>query len=152
MSLILILIIAFFGLFGFASTESDIVVSTPVIVEVHPEEWDSVAVGEIEGVIVPEGFGADFGLPSPFWTPSVSDIIAAEEAIAEEEGELDHFRQYVGFTEVGDQKIYVNGFCNEEPNWRSQTVFVMDGGDCFFSASYNVDTGELDYFRFNGDA
>jgi hypothetical protein len=29
---------------------------------------------------------------------------------------------------------------------------VLDGGECYFSAVYNVDTSELENFAFNGDA
>jgi hypothetical protein len=93
-----------------------------------------------------------FGLPEPYWAPTANDIAAAESAIAAAEGDLEHYRQYAGFTEDGDRLLLVNGFCNAEPDWTSRIVFVMDGGECYFTAIYNVDTEELESFMFNGDA
>jgi hypothetical protein len=115
--------------------------------------WTVVEVGEVTGVIVPDTSAALFGIASDaYWTPSIVEIELAEAAILNEQGELDHVRQYAGVTEDGDQKVFVNGFCDDFGiDWQSEVVLVDDGGDCFFSALYNVDTDELEYFSFNGE-
>lgn len=121
--------------------------------------WEEVSVGEIQGVIVPEEaassllFGTypdlEFG---DYWTPTLMDVEAAEAAIAAEQGELDHMRQYAGFIEDGERKVFVNGFCDAlGVDWTTERVLVDDGGDCYFTAVYNVDQDELEMFRFNGE-
>lgn len=151
---IILIILAFFGVGTFAA--EPVAVSTvsavPAIVEELAEGWTLVEVEGVRGVIVAPEAGAAFGLSEPYWAPTVADVADAEVAIAEAEGVLDHTRQYAGFTEDGERKILVNGFCTEEPYWTHDIVMVMDGGACFFTAIYNADTAELESFRFNGDA
>jgi hypothetical protein len=151
---IILIIIAFLG-FGTVSQTTTVETVDPVITEVEgilADGWTLVNVNGVDGVIVAPEDAIGLGLAEPFWAPSVTDVFAAEAAIADSEGELDHYRQYIGFTENGDQKILVNGFCNPDASWTSQVVFVMDGGDCYFTGIYNVDTDELESFTFNGDA
>lgn len=116
--------------------------------------WAPVDVNGIEGVIVGEADGwmlIDNG--GLYWTPTLDDLEAAEAAIAETQGELDQRRQYVGFTEDGVAKVYINGFCDDlGSDWLTNPIVVDDGGDCFFSAVYNTETSELEWFTFNGDA
>ena len=40
----------------------------------------------------------------------------------------------------------------EVTDWTSQPVFVADGGDCFFSVSYEPASGSFEDLRINGDA
>jgi len=88
-----------------------------------------------------------------YWLPGLADIEAAELALSDEVGELDHDRQYAGYIEDGNRKIYINGFCDAPGvDWHERPVLVQDGGDCFFTTIYNVDAGELERFRFNGEA
>ena len=149
---IILLILAFFGLGTFA-TSSDVAMEPPATaVLVESGQWEMVTLDGIEGVIVAPTEVGGFGVPGPYWTPGQADIARVEEAILAAEGNLDHYRQYAGFTENGDPKILVNGFCNAEPDWTSQIVFVMDGGECYFTAMYNVDTERLESFTFNGEA
>lgn len=153
---IIMLILAFLG-FGFFSTGPDVAVSTvvpatEVVVEVPASGWALIEVDGVQGVIVPEDDASGFGLGDSYWTPSVVDVIEAEEAIVEAEGPLDHTRQYAGIVEDGVQKVLVNGFCSDEPDWMSEPIIVMDGGECFFTAIYNVETAELELFTFNGVA
>lgn len=160
-----ILAIIFVLIFGFFSTDVTAISSTPVVArptcaptttgcvdEVTDASWTTVTIGGVEGVIAPETVAADFGYEGG-WVPTVEQVTAAEAAITAEQGELDHDRQYVGFTEDGQQKIFVNGFCDSfDMDWQHTPILVMDGGDCFFGAAYNVETSELEWFSFNGDA
>lgn len=117
--------------------------------------WLPVSFEGFEGVIVPAEAVEDDGWfdSDEAWTPTDEDVIAAEDAIASEQGQLDHMRQYIGITYGGERKVFVNGFCDAfGQNWRAEIVVVMDGGECFFGATYNVETGELESFMFNGEA
>lgn len=120
--------------------------------------WRQITIGEIDGVILPAsdadrlaaGLFADG--PTEFWTPEIADIEAAEAEIARAEGELGHMRQYAGFVQDGERKIVVNGFCDDHGlDWRTTDIVgVDDGGDCYFTAIYNVETDALERFLFNG--
>ncbi len=126
---------------------------------VYPDGgWEEVTVGEIRGVILPMRaagslvHGARPEIPEEdYWTPVLADVELAEAAIAGDQGALEHMRQYAGFIENGERKILVNGFCDAfGVDWMSEPVRVDDGGDCFFTAIYNVDRDDLEMFRFNG--
>ena len=156
MSIIILVIIVLIGLFGFApSGEPDCVgdgegCAAPAAVVTS---WTPVTVDGIEGVVVAEGDGSLFVEADSWWTPSIADVAAAEEAITAAQGPLDHQRQYVGFIDNGEHKVLVNGFCDAFGlDWTTQPILVADGGECFFEAVYNVDTGELEGFQFNGEA
>lgn len=131
---------------------------TPASPEPSGWVWEEVSVGEIRGVIVPARdagslvYGTRPEIPDEdYWTPTLADVEAAEAAIAAEQGDLEHNRQYAGFTEDGERKIFVNGFCQSfSADWTREPVLVDDGGDCFFTAIYNVDRDVLEMFRFNG--
>jgi hypothetical protein len=114
--------------------------------------WEAVTVDGHEGVILSEEDALRFSWDAEdAWMPAVADIEQAEAAIREQEGDLGHKRQYLGWIVDGERVIYVNGFCDDlGRNWHVEYIAVDDGGDCFFSAMYNVDTDELEYFSFNG--
>lgn len=119
--------------------------------------WTPVTVNGITGVIVApnavDDFGLWFGTEVETWKPTLADVQAAEDVVTQDQGELTQFRQYAGFVEDGDRKILINGFCDTFGfNWYRSVVIVMDGGDCFFQAVFNVETGELERFAFNGNA
>lgn len=136
-----------------------VTVATAVIQPPDGREWEEVSVGEIQGVILPERaassllFGTYPDLEyDDYWTPTLTDVEAAEAAIAAEQGQLDHMRQYAGFVENGERKVFVNGLCDAfGTDWTSERILVDDGGDCFFTAVFNVDQSELETFRFNGE-
>lgn len=114
--------------------------------------WQPVQVGDIEGVIVTEDDGALFIGIEGHWTPTAAGIVDAEAAIAADHGLLDHTRQYVGYIEGGERKIFVNGFCDDFGiDWQTEPVLVDDGGECYFTAVYNLDAGELERFDYNGE-
>jgi hypothetical protein len=65
-------------------------------------------------------------------------------------------RQYLGFTENGEQLIFINAFCEhkwkDNDKWKSQFVFVFDGGDCYFQAIYNPSKHKFEKLFVNGVA
>jgi hypothetical protein len=149
---IILLILAFFGLGSFTSSTEVAIEPAATVVVVESDWWELVEVDGVQGVIVAPSDVAGFGLPEPYWSPTATDVVEVEKAISESQGELEHYRQYAGFTEDGERKILVNGFCNAESDWTSEIVFVLDGGECYFTAIYNVETAELESFMFNGEA
>jgi hypothetical protein len=129
------------------------------------DAWAPVTINGHEGVIVPvdetPSLLMETGIESEdYWMPSESDLQLAEDELEQHmsrspglgAGMLDAMRQYGGFIEDGERKIYVNSFCAEFDNWRSNVVFVLDGGACFWQAIYNVDTGEIEAIYVNFDA
>lgn len=156
-----ILILLIFGLVAFVQSD-DQAARAPVarVSPIDNEWWEPVKVDHVEGVIVPAGdaplFVNSLGLDldeDAYWRPTAADVEAAEGALAEEAGELEHKRQYAGYIEDGERKIFINGFCDTIGiDWRERPVLVDDGGDCFFTAIYNVERGKLERFRFNGEA
>lgn len=134
--------------------------SSPATVDIISDSgWETVTVGGSQGVIIPARdagalvHGTKPEIPDEdYWTPTVADVEAAESALLADQGALDHTRQYAGFVENGDRKVFVNGFCDTfSADWTREPVRVDDGGDCFFTAIYNVDRAELEMFRFNGE-
>jgi hypothetical protein len=67
---------------------------------------------------------------------------------------LDEYqRQYIGLERNGKQIIYGNYFCdNMGKNWRSEIVFVLDGGDCYFQVEYDVESGTFTKLLVNGES
>jgi hypothetical protein len=136
-----------------------VVAPTPAAVRSEGWEWEEITVGEITGVIVPEAAASSLLASTfpelrngDFWTPTLMDVEAVESAIAAEQGQLDHMRQYAGFIENGERKVLVNGFCDAMGiDWTTERVLVDDGGDCFFTAIYNVDRAALETFHFNAE-
>jgi len=158
--IVIIIILVVAGLFGLTSGEEAI--SEPVMVSCVStdgstkdcdEIWQPVDANGVAGVIVGVDDGNAFTSAEEYWYPGDEDVAAAEQAIAARQGPLEHMRQYVGYIEDGDRKILVNGFCDAfDSDWLHEPVLVLDGGECFFTAVYNVTTGELESFSFNGEA
>lgn len=156
MAILAIIVFFVFGIFSTGvSTETIEVqqVCAPSSSEcAQGDAWSPVTIDGVEGVIASDTTAEAFGYGGG-WVPTVEQVTVAEAAISAEQGPLDHYRQYVGFTENGQQKIYINGFCDTwDTDWRTTPIVVMDGGDCYFGAVFNVDTGDLESFIFNGDA
>lgn len=134
--------------------------------------WQPVTTDGGKGVIVPEqdvpeltNWGTD-GPIEGSWTPVKSDIRELEsriEAAAASSRSPSHgpkpeslqgyVRQYGGIIEGGERKIYVNGLCQvDDDSWMSRPMIVLDGGNCYFEAIYNVEDHTFERFQFNGDA
>ncbi len=60
--------------------------------------------------------------------------------------------QYWGEMENGKRVITINAFCAAFDDWKTQRVFVLDGGDCFFNLQYDVDSGTFFDLQVNGEA
>jgi hypothetical protein len=107
--------------------------------------------------------------PTGVWLPSAADVAKLEAELpaflqsAESEWLKpdppiwervpDYMRQYLGIVENGEEVIYANFFCSiDDMDWHNEFVFVLDGGDCFFSVKYNPQTGEFFDLSVNGEA
>jgi hypothetical protein len=127
----------------------------PGVSDIPVREWTSVQVYENEGVILPasdapellQGTGLE---PVGYWYPRYEHLFAAEDALSDQS---QGYRQYAGFIEDGERKIYINAFCTEPAlDWKRNVVFVMDGGACFWQAIYNVSTRDVEMLIVNGEA
>ncbi len=63
-------------------------------------------------------------------------------------------RQYVAtINSKGEKEVWVNCFCNTwDKNWRTNLIFVFDGGNCYFNLKINLTTGQYYELMVNGDA
>jgi hypothetical protein len=134
--------------------------------------WQPVTVNGVDGVIVAEddvedlvGFATDDMMDSA-WTPTLADLEVLEskidayaQTVSPPSGQeppttlADYKRQYAGYIEDGNRKIFVNSFCDDMgSDWQREPIFVMDGGTCFFTARYDVEKQEFEALYFNGSA
>lgn len=60
--------------------------------------------------------------------------------------------QYWGEIQNNKRIIIVNAFCANFDDWKTQRVFVLDGGDCFFNLKYDIDAGTFFDLQVNGEA
>jgi len=133
--------------------------------EVLAPEWPTVSVNGTEGVVAPRNQADDmvwsaepiegYWLPGEEWLTQAEDAVALTSAgisVEQRQPTLGGYRQYAGFIVDGERKIYINAMCTEIDGWRTGGVMVMDGGNCFWTAVYNVDSGELESLSVNGDA
>jgi hypothetical protein len=124
------------------------------------------------GVIVPAELGDRFyrnltgQTALRYWTPERAQIDSLEQALpaylrdAAPERSADlwskvapYKRQYIGIVRDEQQMIYVNALCSTfDERWRTEPMMVMDGGDCFFSVTYDPATGQFSDLSINGDA
>lgn len=103
-----------------------------------------------------------------FWTPTVEEVAAFEAGLPSYLQTVDipyrdtqpilerlpaYTRQYFGLVRGDEQLIYGNFFCDTwEMDWGETAVVVMDGGDCYFQVTYDVNTGEYTSLWINGEA
>jgi len=140
---------------GGSTQDGDEAFDTPETTEALPE---------LVVVFSPEDSETDsFGEPTT-WTPGADEVVAADELLAEHiEAVPDlgvsavdtYARQYVG---VGDDEdlVSVNALCEESldsfEDWEDEPILVNDGGPCFWQATVDLATGEVDPFTVNGNA
>ena len=134
----------------------------------HKEEADTLRADGVEGIIFSSS-KADFvthvtgrkDLES--WTPCESDIAEAIPAIKfflakkapSIASRLTEYRcQYFGIVVDGKKRIYCNFFHREghEENWKSNPLFVLDGGDWYFQLEYEIESGQCLNLQINGEA
>ena len=135
--------------------------ATSLPTDVTEESGELIQAGEFEGIIFPSERAEQMGL-APFfgstlegyWTPGEADIMELEgglESYLQQEASRDHpdlwqrlpeyKRQYFGLLESGRREIYANFFRDTlGKDWKRDFVSVLDGGDCFFSVKYDVNT------------
>jgi hypothetical protein len=88
---------------------------------------------------------AEAALPSYIATaPRVTSRIIDELASFE--------RQYLGFDTDAGPVLVINATCDPGFDTANGVVIVMDGGDCFWQATYDLTTHEFTHFSVNGDA
>jgi hypothetical protein len=129
--------------------------------DVTDESGELILTAEFEGIIFSRERAEQMGL-APFfgstlegyWTPGEADIMALEgglESYLQQAASRDHpdlwqklpeyKRQYFGLVESGRREIYANLFCDTlGKDWKRDFVSVLDGGACFFSVKYDVNT------------
>ena len=61
-------------------------------------------------------------------------------------------RQYLGFETNDGPVLVINALCDPSFDTANSVVIVMDGGDCFWQAVYDLTTHEFTQFSVNGDA
>lgn len=63
-------------------------------------------------------------------------------------------RQYVAtINSKGEKEVWVNCFCNTHNlNWRTESIIVKDGGNCYFNVKINLTSGQFYEFMVNGEA
>ncbi len=61
-------------------------------------------------------------------------------------------RQYLGFETNAGPVLVINALCDPGFDTANGVVFVMDGGDCFWQATYDLTTHEFTHFSVNGNA
>lgn len=106
-----------------------------------------------------------FLLSPPYWQPDESSIneafVAIKKYIAiksnnQSQKVLTKYDTYnfqiFGYSEDDSKLIYINAFCEDKPYWQTGFVRVMDGGSCYWQATYNPVTKTLISFYSNGYA
>jgi len=109
---------------------------------------------------------------SELWTPALADVLALEKNLSaflrehhdphENRGKGPlwkrvpaYKRQYFGISRRGARVIYANFFCRlseEAPDLHHVPVQVNDGGDCYFSITYDARQGTFKDLVVNGEA
>jgi hypothetical protein len=103
---------------------------------------------------------------SGYWTPSPSQISAAEKSLPEllaksgHKFKLSNFRsQYLGVISHGKKIIYVNAFpaslysdTKETVHWQTEAVIICDGGEHFWGVEFDPDDNTFHNLQFNGFA
>ena len=120
------------------------------------------------GVIFPadmKAFQRGFPKGVSYWTPSQSEVIAAEkelipflsrsndERVKEILSKLRAYkRQYVGVVIAGHKYVYFNLFCLAPKDWTRREFVVSDGGTCFLNIRFSMETKTFSNLQINGVA
>lgn len=96
------------------------------------------------------------------WTPSFNDVEQMEDGVAayldtcqkDYRADLDPFKSYQrqcsGIIHQGRRKIFVYGFGDSFPEWRTNYRIIFDGGEGYFRFTYDMETGKYEGFSTNG--
>lgn len=68
----------------------------------------------------------------------------------------DYCKQFIGAVNFkGEKTIWVNCFCekykDDFKNWKTEIVFVKDGGNCYFNIKINADKSKYYDLNINGN-
>jgi len=129
---------------------------------------ESISTSGIEGRIFPASQANFVGDATgrkglTYWTPSESDVAGAFpriQAFLKSEApsiaaRLTQYRcQYFGIIVEGKKRIYCNFFHRDggNPDWQSEPLFVLDGGDWYFQLEYDLESEKCLDLRINGEA
>lgn len=137
------------------------------VVEEGEVGYTVVGDGAFEGVIVPERDAPALDPQAEgYWTPAEVNVRALEAGLAaflqaaapEASPELwrkqpTYKRQYAGLLRDGRRLVYASFFCDTGgEEWRREPLFVLDGGDCFFQLTFDVERGTYGDLTVNGEA
>jgi len=106
------------------------------------------------------------GVQVKSWEPTVADMNDAESSLSQISAlssknpgdQINHpeqyFRQYLAVSIDGKKRLFLNAFCTSRGDgyWRTHLVFVYDGGNCFWHATYDPSTQKFSELRVNGRA
>jgi hypothetical protein len=131
--------------------------ATPSVL-VHTSDFDGVIFSADM-----KAFQKEFPTGVRYWTPSESDVLAAERELipflsSSKDARVKEIlskiktykRQYVGVVIAGRKYIYFNLFCMAPNYWTREEVVVFDGGTCFFNVWFSSDTKAFSKLRVNG--
>lgn len=152
----IVLFVAFLGLF--------LRFSNSAIAETN--EFYLIKTDKYEGIIVPAAKGENFCYlrnTEKYWTLVEEDITKAEEGVygylkqasPKRSPELaeklyKYNRQYTGAIVNGEKKIYMSFFCDAlDVDWKKRPVLMVDGGDCYFHITYDVESGNFSELFIN---
>lgn len=129
--------------------------------------YTAVGDSSFDGVIVPERDAPAIDPQAEgYWTPTQADVLALEAGLAaflqesapQASPELwrkqgTYKRQYAGLIHNGRRLIAASFFCDTHgEEWRREVLFVLDGGDCFFQLTFDVERGTYGDLMVNGEA
>lgn len=138
-----------------------------VIVDEGSAAYARVRTGGVEGVIVPEQDARTLDPQAQgYWTPTEADVQALEAGLVAFlqasspqaspglwEKQATYRRQYVGLLRDGQRLVYASFFCETfGGDWQREVLFVLDGGDCFFQLTYDVERGTYGDLMVNGES
>ena len=67
--------------------------------------------------------------------------------------DLDYKVQLVPvINQKGEKEVWINGFCDDERDWRKIIVSIRDGGNCFFQMKINLSKKKCYDVGINGEA
>jgi hypothetical protein len=101
-----------------------------------------------------------------YWTPAGADVQALEAGLVTFlqasppqaspmlwEKQSTYRPQYAGLLRNGQRLIYASFFCDTlGEDWQREVIFVLDGGDCFFQLTYNMERGTYGNLIVNGES
>lgn len=138
-----------------------------VVVEQGGSAYTRVRSGSVEGVVVPEQDAPTLDLQAQgYWTPAEADVQALEAGLVTFlqasppqaspmlwEKQSTYRRQYAGLLRDGQRLVYASFFCDTlGEDWQREIVFVLDGGDCYFQITYDVERGTYGNLMVNGES